>query len=147
MQFVQYALSTQLATIAVIAYAFFTHSHFYPSIVYLTVNKTAVLILFNEAIVGVVAFGVLLHKIFLGPSRGIEYEVVYEKLRYSFMEVCLALASFRLEITLTVVFVFTALLFSKVFHWLCEIRIEVSHDGFLSLLYILTFFIASRTVT
>jgi E3 ubiquitin-protein ligase synoviolin len=53
-----------------------------------------------------------------------EREIMYDRARYAITETCLALTIFHEELSVKVFALFTALLFSKVFHWLCECRVE-----------------------
>lgn len=62
--------------------------------------------------------------VFLGPLRDVEVEILYDNARYAITETCLALTIFREELTTRVLTLFTALLFSKSFHWLCQSRVE-----------------------
>jgi len=78
----------------------------------------------NMALVMTLLLGQLTNKLFLGRLREVEKEIIWENLRYSFTETCLALSTFREEISLNVIVMFSLLLFIKVFHWLCEARIE-----------------------
>jgi E3 ubiquitin-protein ligase synoviolin len=49
---------------------------------------------------------------------------MYDRARYAVTETCLALTIFHEELSVKVFALFTALLFSKVFHWLCECRVD-----------------------
>ena len=49
---------------------------------------------------------------------------MYDRARYAITETCLALTIFHEELSVKVFALFTALLFSKVFQWLCECRVE-----------------------
>ncbi len=62
--------------------------------------------------------------LFFGQLRDVEVELLYDNARYAVTETCLALTIFREELTTRVLTLFTALLFSKSFHWLCQSRVE-----------------------
>ena len=49
---------------------------------------------------------------------------MFDRARYAITETCLALTIFHEELTARVFALFTALLFSKVFHWLAEVRVS-----------------------
>lgn len=68
--------------------------------------------------------GRTLKTIFFGRLRDVEVELLYDNARYAVTETCLALTIFREELTVRVLTLFTALLFSKSFHWLCQSRVE-----------------------
>ena len=62
--------------------------------------------------------------IFFGQLRDVEVEILYDNARYAITETCLALTIFREELNSKILALFTALLFSKSFHWLCQSRVE-----------------------
>ncbi|GBG27645.1 E3 ubiquitin-protein ligase synoviolin [Hondaea fermentalgiana] len=124
MRFTEYAIASTLVTAGVVSYAYMTRVQFYPAVIYLVTSKPAIMVLGNMAFVFTIALGQLTNKIFLGRLREVEREIIWENLRYAFTETCLALSTFREEMSLNVVIMFTALLFAKVFHWLCEARVE-----------------------
>jgi hypothetical protein len=91
--------------------------------------------------------GRLLQSVFFGQLRPIEVEVMwanvtyylaccelythntchqhlYERSWYAVTETCLAMTIFRDEFDIQFVIVFTTLLFLKIFHWLCQDRVE-----------------------
>jgi len=68
--------------------------------------------------------GRIMKKLFFGQLRDVEVELLYDNARYAVTETCLALTIFREELTVRVLTLFTALLFSKSFHWLCQSRVE-----------------------
>ncbi|KAL9547556.1 hypothetical protein PS6_007074 [Mucor atramentarius] len=71
-----------------------------------------------------VLFGKALQAIFFGRLRAIEVEHLYERSWYAVTETCLAMTIFREEFDLQFIVVFTTLLFLKIFHWLCQDRVE-----------------------
>jgi len=82
------------------------------------------LILLNAGIFVSIMLGRLLQAIFFGQLRPIEVEHLYEKSWYAVTETCLAMTIFRDEFDIQFVIVFTTLLFLKIFHWLCQDRVE-----------------------
>ena len=48
-----------------------------------------------------------------------------EKAKIALLEVCFALAIFREEFNAHLIILFTAVLFCKIFHWLCMARFEL----------------------
>ena len=48
-----------------------------------------------------------------------------EKAKFALLEVCFALAIFREEFNAYLIILFTAVLFCKIFHWLCIARFEL----------------------
>jgi len=124
MRFTEYAVLSTTVAAAVVFYAFASRVQFYPAVIFLVTSKPAIMVLGNMAFVFTILLGRITNKIFLGRLREAEREIIWENLRYAFTETCLALSTFREEMSLNVVMMFTALLFCKVFHWLCEARVE-----------------------
>jgi hypothetical protein len=94
-----------------------------------------------------IVLGKILQTIFFGRLRAVEIEVsnvlnsnqlvkifkinffiylkhLYERAWYAFTETCLAMTIFRDEFNTSFVVTFTILLFLKIFHWLCQDRVE-----------------------
>ncbi|KAG1180510.1 hypothetical protein G6F70_007043 [Rhizopus microsporus] len=65
-----------------------------------------------------------LQAIFFGSLRAIEVEHLYERSWYAVTETCLAMTIFREDFDLQFIVYFTLLLFLKIFHWLCQDRVE-----------------------
>ena len=78
----------------------------------------------HTALAATLLWGRVFKAVFLGPLRDVEVEILYDNARYAITETCLALTIFREELTTRVLTLFTALLFSKSFHWLCQSRVE-----------------------
>jgi E3 ubiquitin-protein ligase synoviolin len=97
---------------------------FYPAVVYLATSKLSVCILGNLAFAMLLCFGQLLKRIFLGKLREAEVERMFEKSKDALMETCLAMTIFREEFNTAFVVMFVTLLFMKVWHWLCQDRVE-----------------------
>jgi len=100
--------------------------HFYPVAVYLSTNKTAVLIMGNFGFALALVFVKTFQTIFFGRVTDEESREITEKSKYAILETCLALTTFRLSLNVTVVCLFTVLLFSKMFHWLASMRVDNS---------------------
>lgn len=113
-----------LGSIGAVAHAYILKVQFYPTIVYLVTSKIAVFMLCNLLIVATVEFGKLCKRIFLSELRTAEVELLYENSRYAITETCLALSIFREELGFATGAMFTTLLFAKMFHWLCQSRLE-----------------------
>mmetsp|Transcript_14404 Transcript_14404/g.26694 ORF Transcript_14404/g.26694 Transcript_14404/m.26694 type:complete len:762 (+) Transcript_14404:191-2476(+) len=124
LRFAEYAALSTMATTGVVGYAYLTRVQFYPAVIYLVTSKPSIMILLNQALVLTILIGMTLTRLFLGKLRESEKEIVHENLRYSFTEMCLALSTFREEMSYSIVVMFTALLFTKIFHWLAETREE-----------------------
>ena len=124
MRFVTYSLLSTLATVTTVVYAFATRVQFYPSVIYLVTSKSCILVLGNMALVLTLLFGRICKGIFLGTLREQELDRLYDNSRYAVTETCLALTIFREELSVRLATLFTALLFLKSFHWLCEARLE-----------------------
>lgn len=97
---------------------------FYPAVVYLSTSKLSVCVLGNFALAILLCFGHLLKKIFLGSLREAEVERIFDKSKDALMETCLAMTIFREEFNTSFVVMFVSLLFVKVWHWLCQDRVE-----------------------
>mmetsp|Transcript_48679 Transcript_48679/g.62472 ORF Transcript_48679/g.62472 Transcript_48679/m.62472 type:complete len:708 (-) Transcript_48679:148-2271(-) len=124
--------STVLAT-TTISYALHTREQFYPTVVFLVTSKFSIVVLGNFAIFCTLMTGQLAKAIFLGQLRDQEREIMFDRARYTIFDTCLTLTIFHEEITMRVFVLFTALLFSKVFHWLSECRVEhVEQDDAIS---------------
>jgi len=100
--------------------------HFYPVAVYLSTNKTAVLIMGNFGFAMALVFVKTFQTLFFGRVTDEESREITEKSKYAILETCLALTTFRLSLNVTVVCLFTVLLFSKMFHWLASMRVDNS---------------------
>merc|ERR1719233_2862082 len=66
--------------------------------------------------------------LFFGRVTDEESREISEKSKYAILETCLALTTFRLSLNITVVCLFTVLLFSKMFHWLASMRVDNSEQ-------------------
>ena len=66
--------------------------------------------------------GMVAKRGFLGTLRVEELDVLQENCRFEITETCLALTIFREELSTKLFSLFTALLFFKIFHWLCTER-------------------------
>lgn len=119
-----YSILSTCAAVGVVSHAAYTRKQFYPAVIYLVTSKFCIMVMCNFALMLTILFGQLIKKIFLGSLRAAEVETLYDNSRYAITETCLALTIFREEINLTVVTLFTALLFAKIFHWLCQSRVE-----------------------
>ena len=81
-------------------------------------------VLGNMALVLTFLAGRITKSVFLGTLRDAEVEILLENARYAVTETCLALTIFREELNVRVAALFTALLFAKIFHWLCASTVE-----------------------
>ncbi|OBZ85157.1 E3 ubiquitin-protein ligase HRD1 [Choanephora cucurbitarum] len=116
-------VSSILAT-GVILSAMYQRSNFYAACIYLYKSSACMMILLNMGLILSVLFGKLLQAIFFGRLRAIEVEHLYERAWYAVTETCLAMTIFREEFDLQFIVIFTTLLFLKIFHWLCQDRVE-----------------------
>ncbi|KAI8378430.1 hypothetical protein BD560DRAFT_390366 [Blakeslea trispora] len=108
----------------VILSAMYQRSNFYAACIYLYKSSACMMILLNMGLILSVLFGKLLQAIFFGRLRAIEVEHLYERAWYAVTETCLAMTIFREEFDLQFIVIFTTLLFLKIFHWLCQDRVE-----------------------
>mmetsp|Transcript_75348 Transcript_75348/g.214284 ORF Transcript_75348/g.214284 Transcript_75348/m.214284 type:complete len:329 (-) Transcript_75348:68-1054(-) len=122
--FAFYAGVSTLCAISTVAYALHTRQQFYPTVVFLVTSKFSIVVLGNFALVLTLLLGRIVKYLFLGALRDVEVEILYDNARYAITETCLALTIFREELSIRVFALFTALLFSKVFHWLSHSRME-----------------------
>ncbi|ORZ11572.1 hypothetical protein BCR42DRAFT_332576 [Absidia repens] len=116
-------LSSVLA-VGVVLSAFTQRANFYSACVYLSKSSACMMILLNMGLFVSIIAGKSLQAIFFGRLRAIEVEHLYERSWYAVTETCLAMTIFREEFDLQFVVVFTTLLFLKIFHWLCQDRVE-----------------------
>ncbi|KAI8338654.1 hypothetical protein BC941DRAFT_512777 [Chlamydoabsidia padenii] len=117
------AISTTLAT-SVILSAFTHRVNFYAACVYLSKSSACMMILMNMGLFISIIAGKSLQAVFFGRLRAIEVEHLYERSWYAVTETCLAMTIFREEFNIQFVVFFTTLLFLKIFHWLCQDRVE-----------------------
>ncbi|KAF9974022.1 E3 ubiquitin-protein ligase hrd1 [Actinomortierella ambigua] len=117
------AVSAALAT-SVILVAFAQRSNFYSASIYLYKSNACMMILLNLGLFLTVVLGQLVQWIFFGTLRPLEVEHLYERAWYTITETCLAMTIFRDEFDTRFVVMFTVLLFFKVFHWLCQDRVD-----------------------
>ena len=121
-RFLLYAAASAAVTAGLGFYAWHTRVQFFPAVVYLSTSKISIILLTNMMLVLTLLFGRTLKSFFLGTLRVAEVEILYENSRFAITETCLALTIFRDELTVRVFVLFTALIFSKIFHWLAESR-------------------------
>ncbi|KAF9544352.1 E3 ubiquitin-protein ligase hrd1 [Mortierella hygrophila] len=117
------AISTILAG-GVIASAFAQRSNFYSACIYLYKSNACMMILLNLGLFLTIIAGQLVLMIFFGKLRALEVEHLYERAWYAVTETCLAMTIFKDEFDTRFVVMFTLLLFLKVFHWLCQDRVD-----------------------
>ena len=122
-----YCVLSVLATIACVLHAMQLRKQFYPVVVHLGTSKLSVTIMGNMVFVTALMLAQMMRQIFLGSLRAAELDRLYEKIWFAVTETCLALTIFREELRFRFVFLFTVLLFVKVFHWLSAFRVEQFH--------------------
>ncbi|CAG8463601.1 1675_t:CDS:10 [Acaulospora morrowiae] len=111
-------------SLSIVAAAFRQRSNFYAACIYLSKSSACMMILMNMGFFLTIIFGQLLQTIFFGRLRAVEIEHLYERSWYAVTETCLAMTIFRDEFDTRFVVTFTTLLFLKIFHWLCQDRVE-----------------------
>jgi len=116
-------LTVTLAGISVL-HAFHTRKQFFPATIFLTTNKINVVVLSNVAFMMTLSLGKLVKYVFLGDLSAQEITEIERKGKIAVTETCLALTTFREELNVRMVALFTVLLFVKMFHWLAQMRIE-----------------------
>ncbi|CDH56792.1 zinc finger protein [Lichtheimia corymbifera JMRC:FSU:9682] len=119
-----YSGVSSLLAIGVVLNAMHQRSNFYAACLYLAKSSACIMILLNMGLILAICFGKALQALFFGTLRAIEVEHLYERSWYAVSETCLAMTIFREEFNLQFVIVFTTLLFLKIFHWLCQDRVE-----------------------
>ncbi|KAI8147015.1 hypothetical protein BJV82DRAFT_508777 [Fennellomyces sp. T-0311] len=124
MRLAVYGGFSSLLALGVILNAMHQRSNFYAACVYLSKSSACIMILLNMGLLLAICLGKTLQAIFFGSLRAIEVEHLYERSWYAVTETCLAMTIFRDEFNLQFVIVFTTLLFLKIFHWLCQDRVE-----------------------
>jgi len=124
MRFAAYAFLSVMAGMGAVGYAYATRLQFYPATVFLVTSKFCIVIMSNMCLLLTVLLGKFLKGMFFGKLRDAEVDLVWDNSRYAITETCLALTIFREELNLRVAIMFTGLLFSKIFHWLCDSRVE-----------------------
>ncbi|KAI8977428.1 hypothetical protein BDF20DRAFT_820497 [Mycotypha africana] len=119
-----YGCVSSILAIGVILSAMYKRPNFYAACIYVSKSSACMMILLNMGFIVSVLFGKVLQAIFFGRLRAIEIEHLYERSWYAVTETCLAMTIFREEFDLRFIVVFTTLLFLKIFHWLCQDRVE-----------------------
>ncbi|KAI7893950.1 uncharacterized protein EV154DRAFT_438868 [Mucor mucedo] len=119
-----YGCVSSILAIGVVLSAMHQRSNFYAACIYLSKSSACMMILLNMGLIVSLLFGKGLQTIFFGRLRAIEVEHLYERSWYAVTETCLAMTIFREEFDLQFIVVFTTLLFLKIFHWLCQDRVE-----------------------
>lgn len=119
-----YAMMSTLALMTAAGYATHTREQFYPAVIFLVDTKLCVMVIANMALVLTVLLGKVAKSLFFGRLRSGEVTSMMDKARYAVVETCLTLIIFRDEINATTISMFTALTFSKIFHWLAASRLE-----------------------
>eukprot|EP00466_Bigelowiella_natans_P003483 jgi/Bigna1/53710/estExt_Genewise1Plus.C_230070 len=122
--FTIYALVTLGLFAVSVWHAFHTRKQFFPATIFLTTNKINVVVLSNVAFMMTISFAKLVRRIFLGDISAQEITEIERKGKIAVTETCLALTTFREEINIRMVVLFTLLLFVKIFHWLTQMRVE-----------------------
>ncbi|KAG0342850.1 E3 ubiquitin-protein ligase hrd1 [Podila humilis] len=117
------AISAALAG-CVIATAFAQRSNFYAACIYLYKSNACMMIILNLGLFLTIIAGQLVQMIFFGNLRTLEVEHLYERAWYAVTETCLAMTIFKDDFNTLFVVMFTFLLFLKVFHWLCQDRVD-----------------------
>jgi len=121
---VYFILSTVAAVFCLLS-AWDEYVHFYPILVYLSTDKTAMLIMGNFGFAVSLFLAKVLQTLFFGNVTAEESREIMEKSKYSILETCLALTTFRLNLNFTIVCLFVVLLFTKIFHWLAYMRVDI----------------------
>ncbi|ORX56169.1 hypothetical protein DM01DRAFT_1285575 [Hesseltinella vesiculosa] len=152
------AVSTTLACWVVFS-AFTQRVNYYAACVHLAKSNVCMMILLNMGLYIAIIIGKAMQAIFFGPLRAIEVEHLYERSWYAISETCLAMTIFRDEFNLHFVVLFTTLLFLKIFHWLCQDRVEFMEQApahrltfhlrmlhLMSVLFIVDYYLASTGI-
>ncbi|ETO36878.1 hypothetical protein RFI_00184, partial [Reticulomyxa filosa] len=124
MKFFQYFIVSSIVAACAIYYAYILHEQFYPTVLHLMTDRLCVLGLGNfgfSLALGVA--NVIIRVMFVTIQDDESHEVV-SKAKYAIIEICIALTSFHSSLTVSVLVLFTCLLFMKIFHWLAQMRME-----------------------
>ncbi len=124
--FLTYSVITLALAVGSVWHAFHTRKQFFPAAIYLTNNKINVVVLSNVAFMLILSVGKLIKRIFLGQLSAQEVTNIERKGKIAVTETCLALTTFREELNVRMVGLFTVLLFIKMFHWLAQMRVDAS---------------------
>ncbi|CAM9756025.1 unnamed protein product [Ascophyllum nodosum] len=124
MRFGIYVGVSFIVALTTVFHAWHTREEYFPTVVFMTTNKLAQVVIGNWVLVMGVVIGKALQMLFLGRLRDNEVEVVYDNARYAIMETCLALTVFRGDLSAVVFGMFAYLLIVKAYHWLAQARVE-----------------------
>lgn len=122
--FKHYFFLSILLTTAAVVNAVYSKKQFYNIAIYLTTHKLNIVVLGNLAFLMSVLLFRCIQKLFLGHLTRDEVEELIQNSKYAISETCLALTIFREELNSKLLFLFTTLLFVKIFHWLAALRVE-----------------------
>jgi len=125
----RYILCSLAAVACVCAHAAYTREQYFPTVMFLSTSKVALVAFGNLAFAALLVVGHGARVAFLGALREAEVERLYERTRDAVMETCLAMTIFRDEFNAKFVAMFTALLFVKVFHWLYQDRVQYAETA------------------
>lgn len=123
-KFWHYFTLSSFLMFSMVVYACYSREQFYPIVLLLLTSKISFVLMANMAFALSLLLGQIGIKVFFGQLRDTEWELVYERSKYSITETCLALTIFRSELSPVVFAFFFALLFVKIFHWLSRSRLD-----------------------
>lgn len=124
MKLFSYIVLSVAAQVCMIYYAYYTQRQFYPTVLFLVSSKLSVVLAGNMMLATTLVFAKCTQLMFFGNLRTIEYEILFEKAKYAFIETCLALTIFRQELSGLVIGLFGFLIFVKLLHKLAKARQE-----------------------
>uniref|UniRef100_A0A6A7G8P2 RING-type E3 ubiquitin transferase n=1 Tax=Hirondellea gigas TaxID=1518452 RepID=A0A6A7G8P2_9CRUS len=118
------AVSVGLVLVS-IGVASFTKPTFYEASIYVSSSKIHIVLWGNLAFMLAIVGATAMKCIFFGALNHNETDDIYDKCKWAALDTFLALTIFREDLTLFVVFMFLALMFTKVFHWIGDHRVEM----------------------
>ncbi|KAF2857783.1 hypothetical protein K470DRAFT_260433 [Piedraia hortae CBS 480.64] len=125
MRITYYAGASVAVAAATLFKAFNERPNFYSACVYLAQSSACLLVLSNLCLVLACGFFYGLQRLFYGPLRPLEVEMLYERGWYAILDLCLALPSVREDVGARLLSMFLLLMAAKVWAWIGEGRVEI----------------------
>ncbi|KAJ3390743.1 E3 ubiquitin-protein ligase hrd1 [Lobulomyces angularis] len=112
-----------LSSYFVINNAYVYRKQFYTACIHLTRSSVSLMVLLNLGLFLTIIFGKLTQRLFFGRLRALEH--LYERSWFAVTETFLAMTIFRDEFDIKFITLFALLLFIKIFHWICQDRVDM----------------------
>eukprot|EP01129_Flabellula_baltica_P013151 TRINITY_DN6061_c0_g2_i1.p1 TRINITY_DN6061_c0_g2~~TRINITY_DN6061_c0_g2_i1.p1 ORF type:complete len:568 (-),score=89.56 TRINITY_DN6061_c0_g2_i1:4-1707(-) len=124
-----YLLFSTIITLSMMYYMYGIYGQFYTTTLKIVNSNACCLVLFNQCVVlSILAFRIV-QFICLGKLRDSEIELLTDKVYTAIMDTLLSMTIFRDEFNTNFLGMFVLLLSVKMFHWLCQDRVDFMVQG------------------